>query len=271
MSEIMSALPNWLYYVFAGFLGACIGSLLNVCIVRIPREESIVWPPSHCRSCNHHIAWWENIPLISYIILKGRCRECKRPISIRYPAVELLTIILSIACWWRFHDVRLYAAYFFLLVAPLIVVVFIDLAHRIIPNIISLPGILAGVGVHVLFAGKGRYDDAFIDSVLGVVIGGGFLYLVALAYEKIRGIEGLGGGDVKLAAMLGAFFGWQASIFILFVSSILGSISGLILIIFMKKGTKYAIPFGPFLSIAGLIYLFFGRHIINWYMGFFGL
>lgn len=265
----MTAIPNWLYYVFAGFLGACVGSLLNVCIIRIPREESVVWPPSHCRSCSHHISWWENIPLVSYIILKGRCRDCKRPISVQYPLVELLTILLSMATWWYFHSVRFYLAYFFLLVAPLIVITFIDLAHRVIPNVISLPGIIAGMGVHVLVAGKSRFQEAAIDSVLGIVIGGGFLYLVAFLYEKIKKVEGLGGGDVKLAAMLGAFFGWRASIFILLVSSVLGSIVGLIFILITKKNTKYALPFGPFLAAGALIYLFLGRRLIAWYLGLF--
>ncbi len=269
MFSIASALPHWVYYVFAGILGACVGSLLNVCIVRIPNEESIVWPPSHCRHCSHQISWWENIPVFSFIILRGRCSECHRPISPRYLLVELLTIGFSIAAWWRFHDVRLYLAYFFLLIAPLIVISFIDIALKIIPDVISLPGIVAGFALNVLLAGKGGYGDAAIDSVLGILIGGGFLFVVATAYEKIKKIEGLGGGDVKLAAMLGAFFGWRASIFILMVSSVVGSLFGLILILIMKKNTKYAIPFGPFLAIGGLVYLFFGQRIINWYMSLF--
>jgi len=269
MSSIASVLPGWMYYVFAGVLGACVGSLLNVCIVRIPREESIVWPPSHCRHCDHHISWWENVPLLSYIILRGRCRECGEPISPRYTAVELLTIGFSIATWWRFHDVRYYLAYFFLFIAPLIVVSFIDIAHRIIPDVISIPGIAAGFAVNILFAGRGGYGAAAIDSLLGMIIGGGFLFIVATAYEKIKKIEGMGGGDVKLAAMLGAFFGWRASIFILLVSSVTGSFFGLVLILLMRKTVKYAIPFGPFLAIGGLVYLFFGQRLINWYLGLF--
>lgn len=269
MPTLITVLPNWVYYLFAGFLGACIGSLLNVCIVRIPNEESIVWPPSHCRHCDHHISWWENIPVISYIVLRGRCRECHHPISPRYPIVELLTIGFSVAAWWRFHDARLYLAYFFLLIAPLIVISFIDIAHRIIPDVISIPGIVAGFAINALLAGRKGYGDAAIDSFLGIIIGGGFLFLVATAYEKIKKIEGLGGGDVKLAAMLGAFFGWRASIFILLVSSVVGSLFGLVLILIMKKNTKYAIPFGPFLAIGGLVYLFFGQRIINFYLGLF--
>ena len=269
MTSIASALPVWAYYLFAGILGACVGSLLNVCIVRIPREESIVWPPSHCRRCDHRISWWENIPVISYLILRGRCRKCGAPISPQYIIVELLTILFSVAAWWRFHDVRLYCAYFFLLIAPLIVISFIDIAHRIIPDVISLPGILAGVAINVLLSGPKRYGEAALDSVLGILLGGGFLFVVAYLYEKVKKMEGMGGGDVKLAAMLGAFFGWRASIFILMVSSIAGSVIGLILIVILKKNAKYAIPFGPFLAIGGLVYLFFGLRLINWYLGLF--
>lgn len=267
MSSFASALPGWMYYLFAGIIGACVGSLLNVCIVRIPKEESIVWPPSHCRRCDHRLSWWENIPVFSYIMLLGRCRKCREPISPRYIIVELLTLLFSIGLWWRFHDGRLYVAYFFLLIAPLVVISFIDIAHRIIPDVISLPGIVAGLGINVLLAGKSRYGAAAVDSLIGIFVGGGFLFLVATIYEKIKKTEGMGGGDVKLAAMLGAFFGWRASIFILLVSSIVGSIFGLLMILIMKKDTKYAIPFGPFLAIAGLVYLFFGQRIINWYLG----
>jgi len=269
MYSITSVFPNWVYYLLAGFLGACLGSFLNVCIVRIPNEESIVWPPSHCRSCDHPIAWWENIPVLSYIILRGHCRHCGHLISPKYLIVELITIGLSLATWWRFHDVRHYLAFFFLLVAPLIVISFIDLKHRIIPDVISLPGIIAGFGANALFASRGAYSHVLLDSALGVLMGAGFLYLVATAYEKLKKTEGLGGGDVKLAAMLGAFFGWRASIFVLLVSSVIGSFVGVILIIVMKKNVKYAIPFGPFLSLGGLVYLFFGQRLINWYLGFF--
>lgn len=269
MTSIASALPAWAYHLFAGLIGACVGSLLNVCIVRIPNGESIVWPPSHCRKCGHRISWWENVPVLSYIALRGRCRKCGEPISPQYLIVELLTILLSIATWWRFHDARYYCAYFFLLIAPLIVISFIDIAHRMIPDVISLPGILAGLAINVLLAGPNRYGAAAMDSVLGIFLGGGFLFIVAWIYEKIKKMEGLGGGDVKLAAMLGAFFGWRASIFILLASSVAGSVIGIVLIVILKKSTKYQIPFGPFLAVGGLAYLFFGQRLINWYLGLF--
>ena len=265
----MTSLPSWLLYVFAGVLGACIGSFLNVCIHRLPYGESILWPPSHCPRCKRRLAWWENIPLVSYAALRGRCRSCKGRISPVYPLVEFIAAALSVACWWHFHEVKLYFLYYLLLTAPLIVVSFIDLEHRIIPDVISLPGIVAGVGTHVVVAGMPLAAEAVLDSAIGIIVGGGFLYLVAVTYEKLKKHEGLGGGDVKLAAMLGAFFGWRAVIFILLMSSVLGSAIGLILIAVFRKNFKFAIPFGPFLAAGGLIYLFFGVRIITWYLGFF--
>lgn len=267
----MSSLPPWILYIFAGLIGACVGSFLNVCIQRLPYGESVVWPPSHCRRCGRKLKWWENIPLISYIALRGRCRSCKGRISPQYFIVELISTLLSIACWAHFQEVKFYLAYYLLLIAPLIIITFIDLEHRIIPNAISLPGIAAGFGVHMLMAGNPLYLDAAIDSAIGAAAGGGFLFLVALAYEKLKKCEGLGGGDVKLAAMLGAFFGWRAIIFILLISSLLGSVVGLIWILVTKRNLKFAIPFGPFLAVGGLIYLFFGTSLIRWYLNLISL
>ncbi|MFH1874677.1 MAG: prepilin peptidase [Pseudomonadota bacterium] len=265
----MEQIPNWINFLFAGMFGALVGSFLNVCIVRLPREESIILPRSHCRSCEHQLSWWENIPIFSYLILKGKCRHCQEQIPVRYPAVELITIMLSLTCWKFLGQFNLYTAYFLLLVCPLIVVTFIDLEFRIIPNQITLPGIAAGFLVSIFFAGKYTYYEAALNSMLGILVGGGFLYLVAFIYEKLKKAEGMGGGDVKLAAMLGAFFGWRAAIFILFASSVLGSLVGLLLLIIKKKDAKFAFPFGPFLALAGLIYFFFGKQIIGWYLGLF--
>lgn len=260
---------SWFIYLLAAVFGACVGSFLNVCIVRIPRGKSVIWPPSHCPSCEHRISWWENIPLVSYIILRGKCRQCGERISIQYFLVELITALLSIAVWWYLHELRLYLAYFLLFVSPLIVIAFIDLEHRIIPDIISLPGIITGLVLNMVFAGKYGYYDAALDSIAGIIIGGGFLFIVATVYEKLKKAEGMGGGDVKLAAMLGAFFGWRASIFMLLVSSVLGSFVGVILILVMKKDYKYAIPFGPFLVSAAFLYFFFGERLVRWYLNLF--
>jgi leader peptidase (prepilin peptidase)/N-methyltransferase len=267
--EFASALPQWLLYLIAGLIGAILGSFANVCIFRMPRRESIIWPRSHCPHCDHVLSPWENVPLISFVLLRGRCRKCKGRISFQYPLVETAAIALSLLAWWHFGEPIGYLVYFCLLIVPLLIASIIDLKHYIIPDSITIPGIIVGFGVHVILGGDYSYRMAALDSLLGILVGGGALYLVAIAYEKLKKQEGLGGGDVKLIAMLGAFFGWRASILILLISSLLGSFVGLLLIIILRKGLKYAIPFGPFLAVAGLIYLFAGEWIINWYLGLF--
>lgn len=258
-------LPDWFLYLIAGAIGAVLGSFANVCIVRLPRDKSVVWPPSHCPHCERRLVWWENIPVFSFLFLSGRCRTCKGPIALRYPIVEALCVILSLYLWWFYKEPFAFLIYLSLFVIPLVIVSFIDLEHMIIPDVISVPGILVGVGVNVLFAAKGNRLSAGLDSLIGAAVGGGALYLVAFAYEKIKKIEGLGGGDVKLMAMLGAFFGWREAIFILFLSSIIGAIVGLIVVIVQKRDMKYAIPFGPFLAMAGLINLLMGDYIMRHY------
>ena len=268
---MLEDLPQALIYVIAGLIGAILGSFANVCIVRLPREKSVLWPPSHCPACGHRLSWWENVPLLSYIVLRARCRSCRRLISARYPVVEAICIVLSILLWLKLGHPLDYLLYFCLLVVPLVVISFIDLSHRVIPDVISIPGIFVGIGVRVVLEGSaGRYPQAALNSVAGALLGGAMLFLVAFAYERIKKREGLGGGDIKLIAMLGAFFGWRAAIFILFMSSVLGSIVGALLILVLRRDMKYAIPFGPFLALAGIIYLFFGRYLINWYVGLLG-
>ncbi len=252
----------------AGIFGLCIGSFLNVVIYRLPRGESIVTPRSRCPSCEHPIAWYDNIPLVSWLLLRGKCRHCSVKISFRYFLVELLAGVLSIATFFYFQDLVLYFAYFCFLIAPLLAVIFIDLDHRIIPDSISLPGIVAGVLVHYLTAFPGEGSGALVDSGVGILVGGGFLFLVAFAYEKLKKREGLGGGDVKLAAMLGAFFGWKQVLMILLISSVLGSVIGLV-VVSLKKNWHYAIPFGPFLAAAATLQLFFGEPILYWYLSLF--
>lgn len=260
-------LPIWFLYFLSGILGAILGSFANVCIARMPAGISVVSPRSRCPRCGHKLGWRENIPLISFAILRGRCKSCRERISFRYPLVEAISIALAILTWWHFQDPYRFIVYFCLLVVPLVIVSFIDLEHMIIPDAISISGIFAGLGARLLFAERGMHLDAAIDSVLGAAIGALFLFIVAFGYEKIKKQEGLGGGDIKLIAMLGAFFGWKAAIFILLVSSVLGSIVGAVFLIALRKGIRYAIPFGPFLAAAGLIYMFVGERIIMWYLG----
>lgn len=264
----MVDIGSW-WYLFAGLLGACVGSFLNVVIVRLPRGESIVAPRSRCVLCRHPIVWWENIPFVSFCCLRGRCRHCGRRISWRYPTVELLTTVLSLLLWWRYAMVLPYVVYFFFLMTPLIALSFIDLEHLIIPDIISLTGIATGLLSRLVLSLPGNRWLAFGDGVVGAIVGAGLLFAVAWGYERIKHQEGLGGGDVKLAAMLGAFFGWHASLFILLTSSIVGSIVGLVFIVAFKRDLQHAIPFGPFLSFAGILYLFAGPELVHWYLSFF--
>lgn len=269
MNPALDRLPVWFLYTFAGVIGAILGSFANVCIARLPAGLSVVSPGSACPKCGHRLGWSENIPVVSFLILKGRCKTCGEKISIRYPLVEIISILLAVSTWWHFQNPAKFIVYFCLLVVPLIIITFIDLKHMIIPDLISIPGIIVGFASNILLAGKGAYANAAIDSALGIFSGALFLFLVAFIYEKLKKQEGLGGGDIKLIAMLGAFFGWKAAIFILLVSSLLGSAVGAVFVIAFKKGLKYAIPFGPFLAAAGLVYMFFGGKLLRWYMGWF--
>lgn len=249
-----------LLYFYVFFIGACIGSFLNVCIYRLPLELSIVAPRSFCPGCRTPIRAYDNIPFIGYLLLGGKCRNCRAPISWRYPLVEGLTGGAALALFLKFG---LSFDFFscFVLASALIVVTFIDLDHRIIPDVISLPGMAVGV-VLALFGPSLSVKD----SLIGLLAGGGSLYLVAVAYEKLTHREGMGGGDVKLLAMIGSWLGWKAVLFTLFFSSLTGTIIGGTAMVLLKQGRAYAIPFGPFLAFAALAYLFFGPQLISWYL-----
>lgn len=267
--SIFLVVPLWFWLTFAALFGLIIGSFLNVCIYRMPAGLSIVHPRSRCSSCGHQLAWWENIPVMSFLFLGGRCLGCKKPFSWRYPLVELLTAAFSMLVWWWFQDPWAYLGYFVLLICPLIVITFIDLDHYIIPDSISLPGIAVGTLVHVWLSPASMRMDALIQSGIGILVGGGVLWLVAWSYEKLKKQEGLGGGDVKLMAMLGAFFGWKAVFFLILLSSLLGSVIGVSVMLAQRKDMQYAVPFGPFIALAAIIYLFWGEMLLNWYWGFF--
>lgn len=259
----------WGNVLIAAWFGLCVGSFLNVCIHRMPLGQSVVRPRSRCPRCAAPIAWYDNLPLLSFFLLRGRCRACRGAIAWQYPLVEALTAGLSVATYLHFQAWPPYALYFCGLVAPLMVVTCIDLAHRIIPDLISLPGIAVGFLVRGALAPHGAFIGEMTDAAIGMIAGGGVLWLVGAVYEKLKRQEGLGGGDVKLAAMLGAFLGWKALCFVLLVSSFLGSLVGLTMIVLFRKGLKYAIPFGPFLATAALLYLFFGDAVLGWYLGLF--
>lgn len=263
---MLRQLPLPAIYTILILFGLAVGSFLNVCIYRLPREKSVVRPRSFCPKCRTPIKWYDNIPLLSYLILFGRCRCCRRPISPRYLIVELISAGFSWFTFWHFQEWIPYLLYYLLLISPLIVVTFIDLEHRIIPDVIAIPGIFVGVAVRFIMM-HGDWTTVGVDVLLGIVVGGGFLAVVGLGYEWLKKREGLGGGDIKLAAMLGAFFGWKGIIFILLISSVVGSLAGVVLILIFRKGMKYAIPYGPFLAFGAIVYLFWGEVILNWYLG----
>ena len=249
--------------------GAIVGSFLNVCIARIPNDESVIHPPSHCPRCNARIRFYDNIPLISYVVLLGRCRACGERISPRYFAVELLMAALAVALYYQFGLGLAFIASF-VFVAALMVISFIDLHVRIVPDVISLPGIVVGL----LFSVIGRFvlNDPYElvpspwSSILGILIGGGVLLALAWAYEAFTGVEGMGGGDIKLLAMIGAFLGWPSVPVTLFFSSLGGSVIGLTAMVIKGVGRKYALPFAPFLCLGALLYLFFGRELVEIYL-----
>jgi leader peptidase (prepilin peptidase)/N-methyltransferase len=246
--------------VISILFGAMVGSFLNVCIFRLPKEESIIWPGSHCPHCNKPIKFYDNIPLISYLLLWGKCRYCKKPISFQYPLVEGITAFSSLCLFIKFGPSLSYLS-FFAFVAALIVITVIDLYHQIIPDVISLPGI--GVG---LIASLILPQIAFFNSLIGILLGGGSLFIIGTLYQWIFKREGMGGGDVKLLAMIGAFLGWKAVILTILLSSLIGSLTGILIIILKGKDFKYAIPFGPFLSLGAVISLSYGEEIIRWYL-----
>jgi leader peptidase (prepilin peptidase)/N-methyltransferase len=263
---ILQSTPIVISIVF--IFGAIVGSFLNVCIVRIPKSDSIVDPPSHCPVCKSAIRFYDNIPLISYIVLLGRCRSCSAKISPRYFFVELLTACLAVALYYQF-GFSLAFLVGFIFVAALIVISFIDLDVRIVPDVISLPGIVAGL----LFSVVARYgiNDPFeiipspLSALIGVLVGGGFLLALAWAYQAFTGVEGMGGGDIKLLAMIGAFLGWTSIPFTLFFASLTGSVIGLGFMIGKGAGRRFALPFAPFLCLGALLYLFFGSELMEFY------
>ncbi|MFC1883131.1 prepilin peptidase [Thermodesulfobacteriota bacterium] len=247
--------------LFAFLLGLAIGSFMNVCIYRLPLGKSIIWPPSYCPKCEKRIKFYDNIPVLSYVILHGKCRYCKVPVSWQYPLVELITGVLSLALFIRYGPTYQYFLYF-LFASVLITISFIDFHHKIIPDVLSLPSILIGLGVSF-----GLIDIKWSDSLIGIIAGGASLYIVGFVYEFLTGREGLGGGDVKLLAMIGAWMGWRALPLIVLMASLAGTLAALIFLIYTKKGFRTRIPFGPFLSLGAVVYLFFGNELTRWYIG----
>lgn len=245
--------------IYSALFGLILGSFVNVCIYRIPLKKSIVFPPSSCPSCGERIKFYDNIPLISYVFLLGKCRHCRTPLAWHYPFVETVTGLLSVALFIKYGPSYQYFLYL-LFSASLVAISLIDLQHQIIPDVISLPGIIAGLAASFLPG-----DISFLDSLIGAIAGGGSLYLVAVVYERITGKDGMGGGDIKLLAMIGAWLGWKSLHFIILTSSLAGVVVGVPCLLLTGKGLRVRIPFGPFLALGALLCLFFGDDIMNWY------
>ena len=240
-------------------LGLAVGSFLNVCIHRLPRAQSLVFPGSRCPACGYELRWFDNIPVLSYAVLLGRCRKCRARIAIRYPLVELATTALFVLHGMVFGWTALLVPR--LLFACLLVVLFaIDLEHHLLPNVITLPGIVVGVIASAVL------PPGFVDALIGVLIGGGVLWGIGEAYYRVSGHEGMGGGDVKMLAMIGAFLGWKLVLVTLVLSSFAGAVVGVVVIAARRGGMKYALPYGTFLALGALVGSLAGDRIVNWYV-----
>lgn len=246
----------------AAFLfGLCIGSFLNVVIYRLPLGQSLATPPSRCRNCGYSLRWFDNIPVLSWALLRGRCRKCGISVSWQYPIVELIAGALFVLVVWQTPLGPLLVSRL-LLVSILIALFGIDLEHQILPNSITLPGIAIGLLLSLIA------PPGWKDAVLGTLLGAGILYAIAAGYYAWRREEGMGMGDVKMLAMIGAFLGWKAVLVTLVLSSFSGAIIGVILMSVQRGGMKFALPFGTFLAIGALVAMFVGEPLVAWYAGF---
>ncbi|MGO9568431.1 MAG: prepilin peptidase [Desulfomonilaceae bacterium] len=249
-----------LFWAAVSFLlGAIVGSFLNVVIARVPVGQSIVYPPSHCPACRREIRWYDNIPIVSYFVLLGRCRDCGERISVRYPLIEFAAACMSLGLYLK-YDLSSAFGVFFIFTAAMVAVFWIDLDHMIIPDVISLNGTVIGLATVTSGLVPGlTWQDSFIGLALGALI----LYLPAVVYQKIRGVEGLGGGDIKLLAMIGAFLGPYGVIFVLFFASFIGSLAAFAGIALRRTASSSPIPFGPFLTAAAVLYVFAGQEMVD--------
>lgn len=254
-STYFTVMQVWMFFV-----GCCIGSFFNVVIHRLPRGESVVRPGSHCPGCDRAIAAYDNIPLVSYVLLRGKCRHCGASISARYPLVEAVTGLLALFLF-REHGWSTQFLIEFVFACMLVIITFIDLDTYIIPDVFSLTGIVLGLATSFI-----SIRLTWVESLTGVVLGGGFFWAIAVGYEFLRKREGLGGGDIKLLAMIGAFVGWSGVVFTILVASVVGLVVGLLVMWRTRQGLTAMIPFGPFLSLGAVCYLFWGQSFFIWYM-----
>src|SRR5215210_3727681 len=275
----LTGLPVWLLTAFLASLGAVIGSFLNVVIHRVPREESIAFPASHCPSCGTAIRPYDNVPVLSWAVLRGRCRSCRSPISARYPAVELLTAVLFALTYLLHSGLTLSLPFDLAFVAAITALVFIDAEHMLLPNVITYPGAALALVARVLVPNLygvaslgGEQTPAWLLSLLGAVlgalVGGGFLWLVGWLWERARGVEAMGLGDVKMMFMVGAFLGWPPTLLTIFVGVFTGSIAGVAAMLWHRdRDMQRMLPFGIFLGLGSLVSLLFGTQLVEWYVG----
>jgi leader peptidase (prepilin peptidase)/N-methyltransferase len=245
-----------------GVLGLAVGSFLNVCIYRLPRGESLVTPASRCPACGRPLRWFDNIPVVSWVLLRGRCGQCQAPISAQYPIIEIVTALLWVTVALLTPPGWLLASRLILGTA-LIVLFMIDLEHQLLPNAITLPGIAVGLALSFV-APPGP-----IDSLIGMIVGGGVLYAIAAAYYFVRKEEGMGMGDVKMLAMIGAFLGWRAVLLTLVLSSFAGAVLGVAIMAWRRGDLRYALPFGTFLALAAFVAMIAGEAMLDWYFAFY--
>ncbi len=268
MSQFWQLYLDAIVFVF----GAIVGSFLNVCIHRLPRDQSIIRPASHCPHCQQPIHWWDNIPLVSYIVLGGKCRQCRARISPRYVLVELLTAVLFLVSWLKFRDTSVpMAAIYWLLLAGFIAATFIDFEHYIIPNEITVGGLVIGLALSTIYPALHQAETWLGGlgwSALGACVGGGVLLTVAIIGEKIFKKEAMGMGDVKLLAAIGAFLGWPAALFSVFVSSLVGGVVGVMLVLIGGKEWSSRIPYGPYIVLGAVVWMFWGPAVVKWYFNF---
>ena len=287
--ETITGLPEFVAYIFVFLFGAVVGSFLNVVIHRVPREQSIVFPNSACPNCKNAIKPYDNIPLFGWLMLGGKCRNCKSPISARYPAVELLTALVFCLTYWQIGFTA-FLPVALVFVATTIALIFIDSEHMILPNVITYPLFVLALAVRIVYPlvfGSEYFTDlqhspltyfqnqptwlvSLIGAIFGGIVGGGFLWLVGEIWKRLRGVEAMGLGDVKMMFGVGALLGWRLTLLTIFLGAFSGAIIGLVVIYKQKeKDMQAQIPFGIFLGIGSILALLFGEPLINWYMNTF--
>jgi len=253
---------NALVVLFLAAFGLAVGSFLNVCIYRLPRRESLSFPASHCTSCQRPLDWFENIPVFGWLALRGRCRTCRAEISPIYPVVEAMTAAVFVAGYLIYGLTPLLAVRV-LFACAMLVLFAIDLRHRILPNAITLPGVVAGFLFSIVL------PPGWLSSLIGLLAGGGILFAIGEAYFRLRGVEGLGMGDVKMLAMIGAFLGWPLMLLTLVLASFAGSCVGIALMLARRAGARTKLPFGTFLAAGALVAAVAGNEILAWYLAFY--